>query len=242
MTRIRADLLLVARGLAESRAKARAAIEAGGVYADGDIVIRASDLISENASLEVTPAHPWVSRGGVKLAHALDAFRVEPAGRICLDIGTSTGGFTQVLLSRGAARVYAVDVGQGQLHASLRADPRVISLEKQDSRLLTRAQIPEPPSLIVCDVSFIGTAKALAAPLSLAASRTDLIALIKPQFEAGPHRNAVLGETVAREAAERAIRDLDGLQSFQFVEAIDSPIRGGDGNLERLAYFRRPTA
>jgi 23S rRNA (cytidine1920-2'-O)/16S rRNA (cytidine1409-2'-O)-methyltransferase len=242
MTRIRADLLLVARGLAESRAKARAAIEAGGVRADGALVTRASDLIAEDASLDVTPAHPWVSRGGVKLAQALDVFRVDPTGRACLDIGASTGGFTQVLLSRGAASVYAVDVGQGQMHPLLRADPRVISLEKRDARSLTRAEIPEPPSLIVCDVSFIGAAKALAAPLSLAAAHADLIALIKPQFEAGPHKNAVLDEAIAREAAERAIRDLDGLESFQLVDAIDSPIRGGDGNLERLAHFRRPTA
>ena len=125
MTRVRVDLLLVARGLAESRAKARAAIEAGGVRANGALAVKASDLIAEDAALEVTPPHPWVSRGGVKLAHALDAFGVDPAGRVCLDVGASTGGFTQVLLSRGAARVYAVDVGQGQLHASLRADPRV---------------------------------------------------------------------------------------------------------------------
>jgi 23S rRNA (cytidine1920-2'-O)/16S rRNA (cytidine1409-2'-O)-methyltransferase len=240
MTRVRADLLLVARGLAESRAKARAAIEAGGVRADGASLTRASDLIAEDASLEVTPAHPWVSRGGVKLAHALNVFRVDPAGRTCLDVGASTGGFTQVLLSRGAARIYAVDVGQGQLHASLRSDPRVVSLEKQDARALTREQIPEPPSLIVCDVSFIGAAKALVAPLSLAASSADLIALIKPQFEAGPHKNAVLDETVARDAAEHAVRELGVIENFQFVNAIDSPIRGGDGNLERLAHFRRP--
>lgn len=123
MARVRADLLLVARGLAESRAKARAAIEAGGVRADGVAVAKASDLIEESARLEAAPAHPWVSRGGVKLAHALDVFGVNPAGRVCLDVGASTGGFTQVLLARGAGRVYAVDVGRGQLHASLRTDP-----------------------------------------------------------------------------------------------------------------------
>jgi len=240
MTRVRADLLLVARGLAESRAKARAAIEAGGVRADGALVTRASDLIADSSSLEVAPAHPWVSRGGVKLAQALDVFCVDPTGRICLDVGASTGGFTQALLSRGAARVYAVDVGHGQLHASLRADPRVVSLEKQDARALTRAEIPEPPSLIVCDVSFIGAAKALAVPLALAAARADLIALIKPQFEAGPHKNAVLDEVAARAAAQLAIDSLESLEDFHLVAAIDSPIRGGDGNLERLAHFRRP--
>jgi 23S rRNA (cytidine1920-2'-O)/16S rRNA (cytidine1409-2'-O)-methyltransferase len=240
MTRIRADLLLVARGLAESRAKARAAIEAGGVCADGVLVAKPSDLIAEDAVLEVTPPHPWVSRGGVKLALALDRFGVDPTARICLDLGASTGGFTQVLLSGGAARVYAVDVGQGQLHASLRDDPRVVSFEKQDARTLTRAEIADPPSLIVCDVSFIGAAKALAAPLSLAAPGADLIVLIKPQFEAGPHKNAVLDEASARAAAQSAIDALDGLESFRLVAAIDSPIRGGDGNLERLAHFQRP--
>jgi 23S rRNA (cytidine1920-2'-O)/16S rRNA (cytidine1409-2'-O)-methyltransferase len=241
MSRVRADLLLVSRGLAESRAKARAAIEAGGVRANGASVKAASDLVDESAELEFMPPHPWVSRGGVKLAHALDVFAVDPAARICLDIGASTGGFTHVLLSRGAARVYAVDVGSGQLHASLRGDARVESLEKTDSRTLTREQIPEVPSLIVCDVSFIGAAKALATPLSLAAPNADLIALIKPQFEAGPNagKSGVLAEDIARAAAEAAIAQLDGLENFHLIAAIDSPIRGGDGNLERLAHFRR---
>jgi len=240
MTRVRADLLLVARGLAQSRAKARAAIEAGAVRADGALVAKPSDLIAETAALEVTAAHPWVSRGGVKLAHALDVFGVDANGRVCLDVGASTGGFTNVLLSRGAARVYAVDVGQGQLHASLRADPRVVSLEKTDARAITRALLPEAPSLIVCDVSFIGAAKALATPLSLAAAEADLIVLIKPQFEAGPHKNAVLNEAAARDAAQLAVDGLDGVENFRFVAAIDSPIHGGDGNLERLAHFQRP--
>jgi 23S rRNA (cytidine1920-2'-O)/16S rRNA (cytidine1409-2'-O)-methyltransferase len=240
MTRIRADLLLVARGLAESRAKARAAIEAGGVRADGALVAKPSDLIAEAALLDVTPAHPWVSRGGVKLARALDAFHVDPAGRICLDVGASTGGFTHVLLTRDAARVYALDVGQDQLHASLRNDARVVSLEHTDARKLTADIMPETPSLIVCDVSFIGAAKALATPLSLAAAEADLIVLIKPQFEAGPHKNAVLEESAARDAAQSAIDGLNGLEGFRFIAAIDSPIRGGDGNLERLAYFHRP--
>lgn len=237
MKRLRADLLLVARGLAESRAKARAAIEAGGVRADGELVAKPSDLIAEVAVLEVTPAHPWVSRGGMKLAHALDQFHVDPNGRICLDVGASTGGFTHVLLTRGAARVYAVDVGQGQLHTSLCDDARVVSLEKTDARTLTRALMPEPPSLIVCDVSFIGASKALAVPMALTAPEADLIVLIKPQFEAGPHKNAVLDESAARDAAQLAIDGLNGVQGFRLVAAIDSPIRGGDGNLERLAHF-----
>jgi 23S rRNA (cytidine1920-2'-O)/16S rRNA (cytidine1409-2'-O)-methyltransferase len=239
MTRTRIDLLLIARGLVESRAKARAAIEAGGVIADGVVVTKASDLIEETAALDVTPPHPWVSRGGVKLAAALDAFNVDPTGRICLDVGASTGGFTHVLLTRGAANVYAVDVGRDQLHRSLRPDPRVVSLEQTDARALTRAQIPESPSLIVCDASFIGAAKVLATPFSLAAEHADAIVLIKPQFEAGPGKGGVLDEATAREAADAATTTLNGLQGFQLIATIDSPIRGGDGNLERLAHFKR---
>jgi 23S rRNA (cytidine1920-2'-O)/16S rRNA (cytidine1409-2'-O)-methyltransferase len=239
MSRMRADLLLVTRGLVESRAKARAAIEAGGVRADGVVVARPSDLIAESAALDVTPPHPWVSRGGVKLAAALDAFGIEPAGRICLDIGASTGGFTHVLLTRGAARVYAVDVGRDQLHASLRADPRIVSLEQTDARTLTSAQIPEPPSLIVCDASFIGAAKVLATPFALAAEHADAIVLIKPQFEAGPRKGGVLDEETVRAAAQTAIDSLNGLECFALIATIDSPIRGGEGNLEQLAHFKR---
>ncbi|HYD87318.1 MAG TPA: TlyA family RNA methyltransferase [Vitreimonas sp.] len=239
MARVRADLLLVSRGLVESRAKARAAIEAGGVIADGARVEKPSELLSEDAALDVTPPHPWVSRGGVKLAAALDAFGIDPAGRICLDVGASTGGFTDVLRARGAAKVYAIDVGSGQLHPKLRADPRVVSLERTDARTLTRDLIPEPPSLIVCDVSFIGAAKALATPLALAAEQADLIALIKPQFEAGPHKAAVLDEATARAAAEQAVAALDGVAGFHRIAVIDSPIRGGDGNLELLLHARR---
>ena len=239
MARVRADLLLVSRGLCESRAKARAAIEAGGVIADGAVVAKPSDLVGEDAVLNVTPPHPWVSRGGVKLTAALNAFGVGPSGRVCLDVGASTGGFTHVLLSRGAAKVYAVDVGSGQLHAKLRADARVVSLERTDARALTREIITEAPTLVVCDVSFIGAAKALATPLSLAAERADLVALIKPQFEAGPHKSAVLDEATARAAAETAIASLGGVAGFRRIAAIDSPIRGGDGNLELLLHARR---
>lgn len=239
MSRMRADLLIVARGLAESRAKAVEAINAGGVTANGAVVKKASEQIDALAELVVTPPHPWVSRGGVKLAHALDVFAIDPSGQTCLDVGASTGGFTHVLISRGAARVYAVDVGQGQLHPSLRNDARVISLEQTDARALTRVLIPEAPTLIVCDVSFIGAAKALAVPLSLAAPHADLITLVKPQFEAGPHKVAVLDEPLARDAAQTAINALNGLEGFTLVNAIDSPIRGGDGNLERLAHFKR---
>ena len=242
MARMRADLLLVAKGLAESRAKAQAAIIGGGVAADGRQVREPSDLIDDGAALTLAAPYPWVSRGGVKLAHALDTFGVDPKGRIGLDVGASTGGFTDVLLSRGASRVYAADVGHGQLHPRLAADPRVVSLERTDARTLTHALIPEAPSLVVCDASFIGAAKVLAVPLSLAAPAADLIVLIKPQFEAGPghaDKNGVLPEAVARDAANAAIAALDGLEGFRVIASIDSPIRGGDGNLELLAHARR---
>jgi len=239
MSRVRIDLLLVARGLVESRAKARAAIEAGGVTADGAVVGKPADLVDEAAVLEVVAPHPWVSRGGVKLAAALEAFGVDPAGRVCLDVGASTGGFTDVLCARGAAKVYAVDVGTGQLHAKLRGDARVVSLEKTDARMLTRAVIAEAPSLVVCDVSFIGAAKALAIPLALADARADLVALIKPQFEAGPGKGGVLDEATARAAAAQTVAALDGVEGFRIVAVMDSPIRGGDGNLELLLHARR---
>lgn len=239
MSRIRADLLLVERGLVESRAKARAAIDCGGVTANGVLVQKPADLIDEGATLEVTPPHPWVSRGGVKLAAALDAFAIDPKDRICLDVGASTGGFTHVLLERGAACVYAVDVGQGQLHARVRADPRVVNLEKTDARVLAARQIPQAPSLIVCDASFIGVAKVLATPLSLAAPRADLVALIKPQFETGPGHGGLPQADVARAAARLAIAALDGVEGFRVIASIDSPIRGGEGNLEILAHARR---
>ena len=242
MSRMRADQLLVARGLAESRAKARAAIEAGGVTANGAPVRAAAQLLEENVDIVAAPAHPWASRGGVKLAHGLEEFGVDASGRVCLDVGASTGGFTDVLLARGAARVFAVDVGRGQLLARLRDDARVTVLEQTDARKLDAELIDEPPSLIVCDVSFIGAGKALAAPLSLAAEQADLIVLIKPQFEAGPgkaNKAGILEEDVARAAAAAALKDLDGKSGFRMAGICESPIRGREGNLEILAHFRR---
>lgn len=241
MSRKRADLVLVARGFAESRAKAQAAIEAGGVRVAGATITKASDLIEEEAFIEFTPPHPWVSRGGIKLAHALDVFGVSPEGRVCLDVGASTGGFTQVLAARGAARIYAVDVGHGQLHPSLHGDPRIVSIERTDARSLGAAHFSEPPSLVVCDVSFIGVTKALALPLALAASEADLVALIKPQFEAGPKagRAGVLDEASAHAAADAALASLDGMSGFRVLARTISPIRGGDGNIEFLAHARR---
>jgi 23S rRNA (cytidine1920-2'-O)/16S rRNA (cytidine1409-2'-O)-methyltransferase len=176
----------VRRGLYASRSQARAAIEAGGVRVDESVASKPGQLVGETARIEAEAAHPWVSRGGVKLAHALDAFAVEVAGKSCLDIGASTGGFTDVLLARGARRVVAVDVGTGQIHPKLKTDPRVIVLEETDARSLTLDAIGERPNLVTCDASFIGLAKVLPRALELAASEAMLVALFKPQFEVGP--------------------------------------------------------
>src|SRR5438067_6037399 len=183
----RADQLLVEQGLAESRAKAQALILAGLVSAAGRRIDKAGTALAEDTALALAGRdHPWVSRGGLKLAFALDHFLIDPAGKVALDIGASTGGFTDVLLARGAARVHAVDVGRGQLAWKLRQEPRVIVHEGVNARYLTGAEIPEPIDLITCDASFIGLATLLPAPLALAAAHGALVALIKPQFEAGP--------------------------------------------------------
>jgi 23S rRNA (cytidine1920-2'-O)/16S rRNA (cytidine1409-2'-O)-methyltransferase len=238
----RADLLLVARGFCESRAKARAAIEAGGVTAGGRPVARPSDLLANDAALVVTPAHPWVGRGALKLEHALAAWPVRVEGRVALDVGASTGGFTEVCLAAGAARVYAVDVGRGQIHASLADDPRVILLEGVDARSLTAAEVPEAPQLIVCDVSFIGLAKVLPAALALAAPDADLVALVKPQFEVGPGRvgkGGLVRDAAARSAALSDVRAFLEAAGWAVQAATDSPIEGGDGNHEYLLWARK---
>ncbi len=241
--RTRADLLLVARGLFESRAKARAAIEAGGVSADGRIVAKAAELVADDAVLAATPAHPWVGRGALKLAHALALWPIGVEGRVVLDVGASTGGFTQVCLAAGAARVYAIDVGRGQLHSSLVGDPRVVSLEGRDARTLTAADVRDPPTLVVCDVSFIGLAKALPAALALAAGGADLVALVKPQFEVGPERvgkgGLVRDEAARREALDAANAFL-AASGWTVQAAADSPIEGGDGNREYLVWAQKP--
>ncbi|MES1202851.1 MAG: TlyA family RNA methyltransferase [Pseudomonadota bacterium] len=239
MARLRADLLLVARGLARSRAQAQAAIEAGGVTAAGRTITKASEMVAEDAALEFAPAHQWVSRGGVKLEAALDLFGVDVAGKIALDVGAAAGGFTQVLLARGAARVFAVDVGRGQFDAALAADPRVVALEGQDARTLTQAEITAPPQIVVCDASFIGAEKVLARPLALAAAQAELIVLIKPQFESGPRRKALIEQEEARRLAEETAGRLDGLSGFRAVQFAESPLRGGAGAREFLFHARR---
>jgi 23S rRNA (cytidine1920-2'-O)/16S rRNA (cytidine1409-2'-O)-methyltransferase len=239
--KMRADLLLVAKGLADSRAKARAAIEAGGVTAGGRPVAKASDLLDEDAEIVAEPAHPYVGRGALKLARALLLWPVAVEGRQVLDVGASTGGFTEVCLKAGAARVFAVDVGRGQLHASLAADPRVTNLEATDARNLT-AELVGAPDLIVTDVSFIGLEKALPAALSLAAPGADLIALVKPQFEVGPERvgkGGLVKDEGARQDALDAVAAFVEASGWSVQGTTDSPIVGGDGNREFLLWARK---
>ena len=238
----RIDQLLVERGLCESRAKARAAIEAGRVMADGRPVAKASELVDEAAVLAAEPAHPWVGRGGLKLDHALTLWPVPVEGRVVLDVGASTGGFTEVCLARGARGVFAVDVGRGQLHARLKSDPRVADLEGVDARSLDARLIDEAPELVVCDASFIGLAKVLPAALALAGSGADLICLVKPQFEAGP-ADVGRGGIVRDEAVQARVLDevkawLEG-QGWSVLASANSPITGGDGNREFLLHARK---
>lgn len=234
--RQRADRLLVDRGLFESRAKAQAAIEAGLVTADEKVVLKPSEQIPADAKLQASAAHPYVSRGGVKLATALEHFGFDPKGRICLDVGASTGGFTQVLLDRSARRIYAVDVGTDQLHKSLRARPEIISLDSTDIRQLSPGSLDEPPDLVSIDVSFISLKLTLPSALGLARSPAQLVALIKPQFEAGP--GAVKKGIVRDGALQQAICDdiarFVASLGWRVLGVIPSPILGGDGNAEFL--------
>jgi 23S rRNA (cytidine1920-2'-O)/16S rRNA (cytidine1409-2'-O)-methyltransferase len=240
-TRRRADLLLVERGLFESRAKAQAAIAAGLVTADDTPVAKASAEISIDAVLKASPAHPYVSRGGVKLAAALDAGLVDVAGRFCLDVGASTGGFTEVLLARGARHVYAVDVGRDQLHATLRGRPNITSLEGTDIRTLNPAALPEQADVVVIDASFISLKLIIPAALQFAAPQAMLVALIKPQFELkrsalkkGIVRDPGLHATVCDDIATSLVA-----QDCEVLATLPSPILGGDGNREFFVIARR---
>ena len=239
--RERADRLLVARGLFESRAKAQAAIAAGLVTADDRPVRKASDELPLDARIEAAAAFPWVSRGGVKLAHALDALAIDPSGRTCLDVGASTGGFTEVLLARGARQVIAVDVGRDQLHPRLRERPEVISLEETDIRMLDPARLVAAPDLVVVDVSFISLKLVLPAATALAAPRAELVALVKPQFEA-PRRHRKRG--VVRDAGVHAAvcADMEAFVAslgWSVIATVPSPIEGGEGNREFFIGARR---
>lgn len=237
----RADQLLVERGFFESRARAQAAIAAGLVTANGAAVRKASEMVAQDAELSAQAPHPYVSRGGLKLEAALDAFGFDPKDRICLDVGASTGGFTDLLLRRGARHVIAVDVGRDQLHASLRRDPRVSSFEGQDIRMLAAEALPERPSLAVIDVSFISLKLVLPAVAALLAPEAGIAALIKPQFEAGRaalKKGIVRDEAVQRQVCEEIVALLGAL-GFAVSGPIPSPIEGGDGNREFLAGARR---
>lgn len=239
MARKRIDQLLVERGVFDSRAKARAAVEAGRVTVAGKMVAKPSESVDEDAEIVAEAAHPWVGRGALKLVHALDLWPIVVEGRVAVDVGASTGGFTEVLLSRGAAKVFAVDVGRDQLHAKLKADDRVADLSGVDARALDADRIPTPPDLVVSDVSFISLTKALPAALGLAASGADLVALIKPQFEAGREHVGKGGLVKDAEVIARVEREI-----VAFLEAAgwsvkglaESPIKGGEGQVERLVW------
>jgi 23S rRNA (cytidine1920-2'-O)/16S rRNA (cytidine1409-2'-O)-methyltransferase len=237
--KLRADQLLVDRGLAESRSRAQALILAGKVFSRERRIEKAGQPLARDQPLEVRAQdHPWVSRGGLKLVHALQHFGLSPAGRVCLDIGASTGGFTDVLLVHGARRVHAVDVGHGQLAWKLRSDPRVIVHEKTNARYLTAGDIGEPVEALVCDASFIGLRTLLPAPLALCAPDAWAIALIKPQFEAGPAavgRKGVVRDAVVQADACRRIREWwAAFGDWQVLGVTESPITGPEGNREFL--------
>ena len=243
----RLDQILVERGLAESRTRAQALIMAGKVFTDNRRLDKAGQMLAEDQVLKVKgQEHPWVSRGGVKLAAGLSHFAIDPRGAVAIDVGASTGGFTDVLLTHGAARVYAVDVGHGQLAWKLRSDPRVAVLEKTNARLLGPEAVPELADLVVCDASFISLKLVLPAALALTRPGANLIALIKPQFEAG--REAVGKKGVVRDPAVHAAICAD-IQAWLAAEmgwlvigVTESPLRGPEGNIEFLIAGRRPAA
>ena len=247
MAKARADQLLVDRGLAESRARAQALILAGLVFHGDRRIDKAGQPIAEDAPLDVRGRdHPWVSRGGVKLAHALDHWRWDVTGAVAIDVGSSTGGFTDVLLSKGAARVYAVDSGTNQLAWKLRQDERVTVLEQLSARLLTPDHIPEPIDLVVCDASFIPLAKVLPVPLGFARLGARLLALVKPQFEAGREeigkKGVVRDPAVHARVCDEAAAWVTG-QGWEVAGVIESPITGPEGNREfLLAAIRRHEA
>jgi len=241
MTKQRADRLLVARGLFESRARAQAAIAAGRVIADGTPVRKASEEISAAAVIEAAPEHPYVSRGGVKLAFALDQFALDVRDRICLDVGASTGGFTEVLLARGARRVHAVDVGRGQLHARLRGHDKIISMEQTDIRALDTSRFSELPDFASVDVSFISLKLVLPSVEKLLQPRAALVALIKPQFEATPRdiKKGIVRDRLLHAAICKHLKTFATARGWRVSGIVPSPILGGDGNHEFLLEAER---
>lgn len=235
----RLDISLVARGLFESRAKAQAAIASGGVRVNGRLVKKASLKVSDIDDISAKAAHSWVSRGGLKLVKALDEFGVDVRGFTALDLGASTGGFTDVLLSRGANKVYAVDVGTEQLHPKLKSDSRVISLEQTDARELTKVDIPDAIQIIVCDASFISAMKVLERPMSLTRTGTHLICLVKPQFEVGQEglsRGGIVRDGSLAADTLTMVKTWVSEQGWKIKGSCDSPIQGGSGNREFLLH------
>ncbi len=235
----RADLLLVERGLVESRARAQAVIMAGQVFSGEQRVAKPGDVLAADAPLELRGQdHPWASRGGLKLAHALQEFGLDVTGLTCLDVGASTGGFTDVLLANGAAKVYAIDVGKGQLAWKLRQDARVVVLEETNARHLTQAQVPDDIDFVACDASFIGLEKVLPAPLSLTRPGAHLVALIKPQFQAGPQdvgKGGVVRDPAVHARVCAEVREwLEAQPGWRVLGIAESPITGPAGNKEFL--------
>lgn len=240
-SRKRIDLLLVERGVFESRARARAAIEAGLVLANNRQVLKPSETIATDAVLQAQPAHPFVSRGGVKLMGALEQYPIPIEDHVCLDVGASTGGFTEVLLAHGASVVFAIDVGRGQLHPSLHDHPKIVSMEETDIRALEGKRLPVRPDIVVIDVSFISLKAVLPAALSLAAAPMHLLALIKPQFEATrkhSKRGIIRDAAVHQEVCDDVAAFASSLGCTD-IRVFPSPITGGDGNIEFFIGARR---
>jgi 23S rRNA (cytidine1920-2'-O)/16S rRNA (cytidine1409-2'-O)-methyltransferase len=239
--RKRIDLLLVERGLFESRARARAAIEAGLVVANDKPVVKPSETIPADAVLQAEPAHPYVSRGGVKLADALEQYPIDVEGHVCLDVGASTGGFSEVLLANGAAMVFAIDVGHGQLHPSLQGHPKIVSMESTDIRKYEGKRLPARPDIVVIDVSFISLKAVLPVALSLAAAPMHLLALIKPQFEAqGKHgKGGIIRDAAVHQQVCDDIAAFAASLGCADVKVFPSAIKGGDGNSEFFLGARR---
>ena len=239
--RRRADVVLVERGLFESRARARAAIEAGGVTADGKPVLKASDTIAADADVSAQPAHPYVSRGGVKLSGALEQYPIDIEDHVCLDVGASTGGFTEVLLANGASLVFAIDVGHGQLHPSLQNHPKIVSMEATDIRSFEGKRLPARPDVVVIDVSFISLKAVLPVALSLAAAPMSLLALIKPQFEAARKhsKHGIIRTAMVHQEICDDITAFAASLGCTDIQVFPSSIKGGDGNIEFFLGARR---
>jgi 23S rRNA (cytidine1920-2'-O)/16S rRNA (cytidine1409-2'-O)-methyltransferase len=240
---LRADVFLVEHGYAKSKTEAQSAIRSGHVRINGQVVHKPSHQMAPNSSVEYVKPHPYVSRGALKLAAALDHFELTPSGLVCVDIGSSTGGFTEILLERDARRVYAVDVGHGQLAAKLKRDPRVTTREGINARDLSAEHVPEAPQAIVADVSFVGLKQALPPVLAMAAGGAWLVALIKPQFEVGRYAVGKGGDDRDAEAQHAALSDisnwLNGISGWDVLGMLESPIQAGDGNREYLVAAKK---